>query len=304
MKNLLLLLSVLFFFANTTSAQESQIIGQWNLTKMQKGDKVKTVDSGVIFEEGGITKLGFFNMEEIVEAGTWEYNSGDNSITMTSTVDKSVNGKAKIIKLTDDELQYQKEGIIYSLAKYVENEESDTQLNFTIDDFFDENGDYKYYGDEEKLPWQNPLEMITELKNVNQLVFKFSVLNEETQQFDSKVLTANVEANTDDETLSIDFIFFGYDRFNLPEDADLPPNKEYANLLYPEKENSFRVAGAEQITCPAGTFDCTVVEAADDFEESKRMWMITDKPGVYAKIVASKRGNFGHYHIYELQEIK
>ncbi len=43
-------------------------------------------------------------MKEILEAGTWEYDKNENSILMSSTVEKHINGKAKVIKVTEDEL--------------------------------------------------------------------------------------------------------------------------------------------------------------------------------------------------------
>ena len=305
MKNLLQILSAFLLFANASFAQESQIIGQWNLIKMQKGDKAKTVDSGVIFEEGGITKLGFFNMEEIMEAGTWEYIPSDNSILMISTIDKSVNGKAEIIKVTDDELQYKKDGVVYSLVKYVESEETGAMLNFSESDFFTEDGDYKYEGEEEKLPWKDLSAMVISLKDVNHLVYKCAKLNEGTNTYDDKLLTADVLANPDEMSLSIDYIFYGFDRYNLPEDMEVPSNTEYGNLLYPEKEFNFRITATEEITTPAGTFVCTVIEAAQA-EIQKKLWMINDKPGIYAKIIIEKPGMFGAYslQIFELEEIK
>ena len=305
MKSLFLIFFALILFANDSFAQESQIIGQWNLTKMQKGDKIKKVDSGIIFEENGILKLGFFQMEEIMEAGTWEYLPDNNSILMISTVDKSVNGKAKIIKLTEDELQYQKEDIIYSLEKYVESQEPGAMLDFSVSDFFTDDGDYKYEGEEEKLPWKDPSEMLMSLVNVKHLVYKCAKLNEQTNTFDDKMLTADVVANPEEMSLSIDYIFYGFDRYNLPEDADLPPNTEFTNLLYPEQDFNFRVIETEEITTPAGTFGCTVIEAAQ-YGIQKKLWMINDKPGIYAKVIVEKPGMFGAYslQIFELQEIK
>ena len=305
MKKLFLLVSAFLLFANAPFAQESEIIGKWNLTKMQKGNKVKTLNSGVIFEEKGITKLGFFNMEEIIEAGTWEYIPSDNSILMISTVDKTLNGKAEIIKLTNDELQYQKDGIIYSLVKYAESEEPGAMLNFSESDFFTEDGNYKYEGEEEKLPWKDPSAMVESLKDVKHLVYKCAKLNEETNTYDDKILTADVLSNPDEISLSIDYIFYGFDRYNLPEDMEMPPNTKYGNLLYPEEEFNFRVATTEEITTPAGTFMCTVLEATQA-EIQKKLWMINDKPGIYAKVIVEKPGMFGAYslQIFELQEIK
>jgi hypothetical protein len=304
MKNLFLILAVSIFFVNVSIAQKPNITGKWNLTKMQRGEEVKTVDSGVIFEENGITKLGFFNMEEIMEAGTWEYIPSDNSIQMNSDVEQSINGKAEIIEISENELVYKKEGVVYSFVRYPDEPQTTSRLNFTIDDFFDDNGDYKYYDDEENLPWQDLSEMVTSLTKVKQLVYLFSKENDETDDFEQMELIAEVASNVEEMTLNIDYIFYGYDRNNLPEDAALPPNTNYENLLYPEEENTFRIAGNEEITTPAGTFDCTIIEVCTQQESQKKLWMINDKPSIYAKIIEEKSGDFGHYYVYELQEIK
>ena len=305
MKKLLMLGMASFLFIGILNAQESEIIGKWTLTKMQKGDETREVDSGIIFEEDNILKLGYFNMEEIVEAGTWEYDKQQNSIIMNSTVNKNMNGKAKLILVTEDELQYEKDGVIYTLVKYDDSEEYGAMLDFSEADFFTEDGNYKYEGEEEKLPWKDPSEMLMSLINVKHLVYKRSKLNELTNSFEDIILTADVAANAEEMSLSIDYIFFGFDRHNIPEDLELPPNTEYANLLYPETEFNFRIVKTEEITTNAGTFLCTVVEAAQD-EIQKKLWMINDRPGVYAKIIIEKPGMFGAYslEIYELDEIQ
>jgi hypothetical protein len=305
MKNLLMLGMASFLFMGILNAQESEIIGKWTLTKMQKGDEIREINSGVIFEENYVLKLGFFDMEEIVEAGTWEYDEQQNSIIMHSTVDKNINGKAELILVTEDELQYKKDGVIYTLVKYDDSEEYGAMLDFSESDFFTENGDYKYEGEEEKLPWKNPSEMLMSLVNVKHLVYKRSKLNELTDSFEDIRLIADVAANAEEMSLSIDYIFFGFDRYNVPEDLELPPNTEYTNLLYPEVEFNFRIVKTEEITTNAGTFLCTVIEAAQD-EIQKKLWMINDRPGVYAKIIIEKPGMFGAYslEIYELDEIQ
>jgi hypothetical protein len=298
---LLVFLSVVLF----SNAQESEIIGKWTLKKMQKGDEIKEVDSGIIFDENGILRLGFFNMDEIIEAGTWKYDKNQNSILMSSTVDKNMNGKAEVIKVTEDELQYKKEGVIFSLVKYVESEESGAMLDFSEADFFTEDGDYKYDGEEDKLPWQDISGMIKSLEQVSKLVYDYSQWNETEKSFDKKLLTANVVANSEEMTLNIDYIFYGYDKYNLPEDTELPSNTEYTGLLYPEQEINFRIAGTEELTTPAGTLMCTVIEAVEA-ELQKKLWMINNKPGVYAKIIIEKPGMFGMFYqgVFELQEIK
>ena len=67
----------------------------------------------------------------------------------------------------------------------------------------------------------------------------------------------------------------------------------------------YRVAGVEKLTVPAGTFDCTVVEAVDGDKKFK-LWMINDKPGIYAKIIREETDPFGKisYSVQELEKVE
>lgn len=67
------------------------------------------------------------------------------------------------------------------------------------------------------------------------------------------------------------------------------------------------VSGREEVTVPAGTFMASKAELADFFGNKKTVWMIVDKPGVYAKVQespnASAEGDKTAI-VYELVEIK
>ena len=61
-----------------------------------------------------------------------------------------------------------------------------------------------------------------------------------------------------------------------------------------------------KITVPAGEFDTVVVELKDFFGNAKTVWMVVDKPGVYAKVVekANTATEDDQTELtYELQEI-
>ncbi len=238
--------------------------------------------------------------------GTWIYNKEEASLIMIGLRgEDSFKGLNKIVKLDENKLSLEFGGQVHLAVKQQKNENTTKveHLTYTEDDFYTEDGDYKY-DDTDKLPWQDPYALFDTFANVHQLVYKYSKLIDEPDVFENKILKAAVEANEDEESLSVDYIFKGYDRYNLPEDTQLPPNTEYTAPLYPEHEYDFRVAGTETITTPAGSFDCTVIEAIGDFDTALKLWMINDKPGIYAKIIKDQPGNFGYYEVYELQEIK
>ncbi len=403
MKNLLLVLITLIFFAEIANAQKSKLIGSWLVTKVEADGEIQEPYQVTEFTAEG--KMGMMGME----VASWKYNKKTNSIEMESDFDKDFSGVAKILKLNTDELIFVKDDVKVFYQKLDENKiaannkisgvigtwvfkgepypyantyltfkepdeftmiqkqegmESSSKgtwifdkqkmslimiglrgedmlkgenkvvkidnetielenhgkvfnankkagnaveiehLTFTEDDFYTEDGDYKYYDDEEKLPWQDPMMMMMSLVNVKHLLYKYSVLVENAGVFEDIILTADVVSNPQEQELSIDNIFYGYDRYNLPEDTALPSNDNYDHILYPDEENTFRLAGSEEITTPAGTFDCAVVEVVTTREARKKLWMIIDKPGVYAKIIEDKPGTFGYYNIYELQAIK
>ena len=80
-----------------------------------------------------------------------------------------------------------------------------------------------------------------------------------------------------------------------------------SKALYPLTDDIFRIVGNEQITTPAGTFNCVVVEVATISDVLKKLWVITDKPGfgIYAKVIDENPDEtWGHYSVYELQAIK
>jgi len=285
----------------------SGLIGTWKLSNEEKPNAVSILkfiapDKFVFVEKteysGSTTK------------GMWIFNKSEKTILLLGCLEK-LRGLNKVIAITNNEISLENNGTIYSFKKEVQQAVKIEHLTFTQDDFYTkakdgEESEFKYYDDEQKLPWKDYMELMMTLVNVKQLVYNHSTLIEAVDIFENKILTADVNSNPQEVELSIDFIFNGYDRYNLPEDAELPPNKFDAyNKLYPEDDNNnFRVVGSEQITTPAGTFDCTVIEVVDGFDRSKKLWMINEKPGIYAKIIDENRDeNYGYYHIYELKEI-
>jgi len=45
------------------------------------------------------------------------------------------------------------------------------------------------------------------------------------------------------------------------------------------------ISGRESVTVPAGTFEASVAQIADFFGNAKTVYMVVDKPGIYAKVV-------------------
>ncbi len=282
---------------------ESGLIGSWEFTNDTNDDITRVLnfeapDSFTLIEK----QPGM----ESRNGGMWIFNSHEKSLLILARGTK-INGKNRILKITDKELLLENSGEEITIHKLDNQKNKIERLSFTQDMFIDENDNYLYEADEEKLPWNDPYQMIISLKNTDQLIYKYANLIEDTEIFENKTLKADVETNEDEKMLIIDFIFYGYDRYNLPDDTQLPSkqlNFSFDYKTYPLRDFLFRISGEETITTKAGTFNCTLLEAYDSMnEESLKLWMVNDKPGVYAKIIADKAGMFGHYHIYELIEI-
>ena len=316
MKHSLILFFLLCTIPEIANAQQAEIGGAWQLLNVKAdGEIYENLKAIYVFQEGGILKAARSAQSELIAVGKWKFSKKQNALIMRSTLDKDFDGNATLIKISDSELVYEKdEAILYFKRIEAANLAPDNKstsvainiprLNFTETDFFDDDNEYKYYDDEEKLPWQDVDDLLMSLVNVKQLVYNYAKLDNSTGEFNNEILTADVNSNPSEQALSIDYIFYGYDRYNLPEDVALQPNDEYLKPLYPEEENTFRIAGSEQIKTPAGTFNCTVVEVVLSFETRKKLWMINNKPGIYAKIITDKPSEFGMYSVFELQEIK
>ncbi len=235
--------------------------------------------------------------------GTWIYNSTDKSLLIMAN-DNNLRGLNKVVKQTDNELDLENKGNITKALKLEKSNITIERLSFSEGDFYDENDDYKYYDEEGKLPWDNYYEIITNMEKVKQLVYNYSTLITGTKTFDTKKLTANISVKMDEEMMSFDNIFIGFDSASVPDDMEMQIAEFSSEMrLFPFESDTYRIAGDEKITTPAGTFSCTVIEAIGDFDENLKLWMIKDTPGVLAKVVRDEPGDFGHFIVFELAEI-
>ena len=72
--------------------------------------------------------------------------------------------------------------------------------------------------------------------------------------------------------------------------------KDGTSPYFDEMRPKLKILKTEKIKVTAGSFDCTVVEMKSMFGDIKTVWMINDKPGIYAKVTQEKL-------IYELKSI-
>lgn len=240
-------------------------------------------------------------------SGTWIFDKENSMLIMIGLRgEDTFKGENKIIKLDEKNLELENNSKIYKGQRKEQNTTKIERLLFQESDFYNADGNYKYYEDERKLPWFNWDDIKNNLLDVKQLVYKYSKLINGTEVFEDKILRADVKAKLEDEGFTIDNIFVGYDRYNLPEETEFQDNEEFSKSLYPLTDDVFRVVGNEKITTAAGTFNCAVVEVVINTDVLKKLWVITDNRGlgIYAKIIEDDPDKtFGHYVVYELQKI-
>ncbi len=285
------------------SNKNSGLIGMWEFSNVPYSEATTVLtftepdEFTMVQKEEGMTS----NF-----SGTWIFDKQNSALILIGLrSEDTFKGENKMVKIDEENLELEHNGTVFKGHKKAKNSTKIERLTFTEAEFFTEDGDYKYYDDAEKLPWLNWGEMKTGLLNINQLVYKYATLISGTDAFETKTLTADVKATPQEEGFVIDNVFNGYDRYNLSEDEAFNENTKYTNPLYPLNVEILRVVGTEKITTPAGTFDCTVVEAVKDSEVMKKLWMISDQIGIYAKIIEDDPDEtWGHYTVYELQEIK
>jgi hypothetical protein len=283
--------------------KNSGLMGMWEFKNVPYSDATTLVTFAEPDEFTMIQK------EEGMRAnlsGTWIFDKQNTALIMIGLrSEDTFNGENMVFKINEENLELENNGTVFKGNKKAQNTIKIERLSFNEGDFYTEDGDYKYYGEEEKLPWRNWSKMKTGLLNIKQLVYNYSTLISGTEAFETKTLTADVKATLEEEGFIIDNIFNGYDRYNLPEDAEFYNNTDYSTPLYPLEDDVYRIVGNEEITTPAGTFDCTVLEGVNDSGALNKIWLINDKIGVYAKIIEDDPDEtWGHYHVYELQAIK
>ncbi len=228
-------------------------------------------------------------------SGTWMYDSNDQTLLMV--IRGPLKGRNKVKNITESAFVLEKNGQEYSALKIDQNAKNREKPDFTPDDIYEtmDKNEPNTLIENVKFSWNNPDAKISYLKNVKALHYIHSSLLKGLDSFIDEEVTANVSFDEDNYQINMDEVFDGI------SEAESEPD----NVFFPVKFlNDYRVTGEKEITVPAGTFKCVVIEAVDSFDARYRLYMIKNRPGVYAKIILSK-DDFGEevFDKYELSEI-
>jgi hypothetical protein len=316
MKKITIILILLI--AITVQAQESKITGNWQLYQViHKGNTETGLKAVFIFADKGNLKAARSATSKSMDAGTWKYQKKQHKIIMKSSLDKDFNGEAKILKLNDSILEYNKDGDILSFkkmdAKIFESNIKKITIKKPIllyekESMLDADGSFNYE-EEEKLPWKIDA-IVNYLKNYKEVVYNVTNFPDE-QDPDTWVESEKINYNKEAQTIDVRrFSYFQNDYIDMTEDPIFMNNLqdyEYDFNFFPKGNLTiYKVVGKENVKTPIGIFECTVVEGYGEHDNKIKYWMVNEKPGVFAKIIKKKEAPepFGFTNLYTLKEIK
>lgn len=297
-------------------AQESNIIGNWQLTSVEvNGEMEKDLKAVFIFEDAGVLKAARNATSKVISAGTWKYNQKKKLLVMKSDLDKDFNGEATIVKANGKELVYKKDGATLSFVK-IEMQNNTVKitmekplLSFEREEMYNEEGDFDYEIAEAKLPWKIET-IVNSLKNYNELIYAITSFPDE-EEPDAWVESEKINYKAEAQSIDVrEYSYFQNDYIDMTENPIWMNNLsdyEYDFNFFPKDNlDTYNVVGTETIETPAGTFNCTIVEGFDQFSAKVKYWMVTNKPGVFAKVISVKDAPvpFGVTNVYVLKEIK
>ena len=316
MKKLVITL-IIIVCSFSLEAQESKIIGNWQLSEVTHDGITETGLKAVfIFAEKGILKAARNSKSKSMVAGSWKYNKKNKTIVMTSGLDKDFNGEASVIKVNNKELVYKKDGATLSFIKLkkmntpatIQIKMEKPVLSFDREEMYDEEGNFNYEEAEAKLPWKIET-IVNYLKGHTEMMYNVtSFPDEETP--DAWVESEKINYNEEAQSIDVRrYSYFQNDYIDMTEDPIWMNNlSEYDydfNFFPKDNLETYKVVGIEKIETLAGVFECTIVEGFGRFDNKIKYWMVNDKPGVFAKIIIKKDApeGFGYTNIFTLKEI-
>jgi hypothetical protein len=236
--------------------------------------------------------------------GSWMYKPKQNTILFIAGRRSEISGDAKIIEHNENILSFENNGFNYVFKKL-------EVVDVEVLDF----GEYYLFNKQNQdnsLPWVDFEKLKEQATSMKMLIYKHGVYNSTVKVFEYD--TIKYSTSYDQEEDRVVYKLSNLADTKSEEAEEISVSADYATDDAPDTKffprtslSIYIVQGKEQITTPAGTFDCTVIIGMDDYEYKYKLWMINTKPGVYAKIIVQYKDDFRkslEYSEYVLQGIE
>ncbi|HHJ52094.1 MAG TPA: hypothetical protein ENJ89_02770 [Caldithrix abyssi] len=274
--------------------EKSGLAGLWSLSGTEYPCAFLKLD---LPQDFALVRVAFGETDRA--SGSWIFSPKDQTIIFVG-FSELLRGKVKLADLKKNSFSLQLADRTLQ-AKKVKPAPIE-RLTFKEDDFPEEPDEQS----QARLPWKNfdgMVQFLSKVKavrySVGQLLPKLNVLAYPTKHL------AKVQADV--QKPSVRFTNLSVSEGNTSQYSEKVLNEMSSDEFhfFPLEDFwQYRVVGNEKLTVPAGTFDCTVVEAVDGDKKFK-LWMINDKPGIYAKIIREETDPFGkvNYSAEELEQV-
>ncbi len=283
-----------FYFQkyNPEDNQKLPVLGVWKqldtpeslYVKFALPDKIVSVKNQVDYTE--------------TDKGTWLYVPKDKTLMIFGLMDE-MRGKGKLQSFTENRFTFTIDTLSMTFKRVKEAQPE--LLSFKEADFPED------IDDSGKLPssWREYNDLKANLQNITSVTYIKNELLAEVGVFKTDTLAEKVAI--DDKYIKITrYLLKGKDSTQLQEVLKGGLYNRY-NPFYPQVEiGPYKVVDKEEITVPAGTFNCTVVEGFD-LDKRYKFWLIDDKPGIFAKIImelSSSDDDELKYRQYTLSKIQ
>ncbi len=240
------------------------------------------------------------------KSGEWYFQKDDNSLVLLTNVRrfrgkkecKRLNDSIMVLGTVDNEIKLQK---VNNTAENIELLEFPKENDSSYSTFKS-----SYYYDEEERPinfdWEVKDAKIDFLKSVNALTYIKSVLITDFEILDKTEVSSKVIYSEDNNQILISKLFI-FSNKNYTAKA-----VENENIYYPlSRPQKYKELEELTLTVPSGTYECKVFDVIyDNGNTVARLYMIKNKPGVYAKIIMYSRNNYTEnkkYLVFELFNI-
>ncbi len=276
--------------------KNSGLAGQWKVLDSEYPVamlKLTLPDSFIVFQASA--------NETDERQGTWIFDPKENAIIFIG-FSHLLRGRNQITELGGNKLTLKKGEKIIRAERLSENVEPIERLTFKEDDFPEDQKE-----NQSGLPWTDFSKMVQFLNTVTSVQYRSGKL---VKNFNRLVYTGKIlsKIKTDVQKPSVEFTNL---RIAEGDTSQFSQNykghlQESYNDFFPRDElQSYRIAGTKKVTVPAGTFLCTVVEGIDG-DKRVKLYMISHKPGIYAKMIEESIDPLdgdADYHVTELEKI-